>query len=229
MPIRIDPPKGGLMIPITKTSDQRRQSVCVCVCVLIKLHITAQSGPVMLVIICNWHWSSQGGVWYLLHTSYENLWSDATKGTHSLYLCSSYLLISPGYLVLPSLLPCYSTDYLGWQLLDQPFLLYVFSSFSPKSPPFPTWRLQLLCGFLRVFASSPPSPILSSFPFPSSSPSPLPLPFLSPFPSCAPSFVSPFPVPVSAPSPSPTPFPPPTPIPLPTPFDPSRPSDPVTL
>ena len=39
---RIDPPKGGPMILVTKT-------VCVCVCVFIKLHITAQSGPVILV------------------------------------------------------------------------------------------------------------------------------------------------------------------------------------
>ena len=29
--------------------------VCVCVCVFIKLHITAQSGPVILVIICHSH------------------------------------------------------------------------------------------------------------------------------------------------------------------------------
>ena len=30
-------------------------SVCVCVCVFIKLHITAQSGPVILVILCHSH------------------------------------------------------------------------------------------------------------------------------------------------------------------------------
>ena len=29
--------------------------VCVCVCVLIKLHITAQSDPVILVILCHSH------------------------------------------------------------------------------------------------------------------------------------------------------------------------------
>ena len=29
--------------------------VCMCVCVLIKLHITAQSGPVILVILCHSH------------------------------------------------------------------------------------------------------------------------------------------------------------------------------
>ena len=29
--------------------------VCVCVCVFIKLHITAQSGPVILVILCHSH------------------------------------------------------------------------------------------------------------------------------------------------------------------------------
>ena len=40
------------MILVTKTSDQARQSVCVCMCVLMKLHITAQSGPVTLVIRC---------------------------------------------------------------------------------------------------------------------------------------------------------------------------------
>ena len=30
--------------------------VCVCVCVFIKLHITTQSGPVILVILCHSHW-----------------------------------------------------------------------------------------------------------------------------------------------------------------------------
>ena len=40
------------MILITKTSDQTR---CVCVCVFIKLHITTQSGPVILVILCHSH------------------------------------------------------------------------------------------------------------------------------------------------------------------------------
>ena len=29
--------------------------VCVCVCVFIKLHMTAQSGPVILVILCHSH------------------------------------------------------------------------------------------------------------------------------------------------------------------------------
>ena len=62
------------MILVTKTSDQARQrgytlssvkcvyvrvNVCVdvwmCVCVFIKLHITAQSGPVILVILCHSH------------------------------------------------------------------------------------------------------------------------------------------------------------------------------
>ena len=36
--------------------------VCVCVCVFIKLHITAQSGLVILVILCHSRWSSQGGI-----------------------------------------------------------------------------------------------------------------------------------------------------------------------
>ena len=29
--------------------------VCVCACVFIKLHITTQSGPVILVILCHSH------------------------------------------------------------------------------------------------------------------------------------------------------------------------------
>ena len=37
-------------------------TVCVCVYqVFIVLHITAQSGAVILVILCHSHWSSQGG------------------------------------------------------------------------------------------------------------------------------------------------------------------------
>ena len=75
--------------------------MCVCVCVFIKLRITAQSGLVILVILCHSRWSSQGGI---NDTCYENLWSNATKGTHSLYLYKSYL--SPEHLVLPPLLPC---------------------------------------------------------------------------------------------------------------------------
>ena len=38
-----------LIILVTKTS------VCVCVCVFMKLHITAQTGPVILVILCHSH------------------------------------------------------------------------------------------------------------------------------------------------------------------------------
>ena len=44
--------------------------VCVGVCVFIKLHITTQSGPVILVILRHSHWSSQGGI---NDTWYENL------------------------------------------------------------------------------------------------------------------------------------------------------------
>ena len=54
------------MILVTKTSDQTRQrdtlSLLVCVCVFIKLHITAQSGLVILVILCHLRLSSQGGI-----------------------------------------------------------------------------------------------------------------------------------------------------------------------
>ena len=47
---------------------------------------------------------------------------------------------------------------------DQPFLVFVFSFFHPTMfPPFPSWRLQRLCGFLHFFASLSPSPIPPSF------------------------------------------------------------------
>ena len=36
---------------------------CVCVCAVIKLHLTAQSGPDVPVIICHSHRSSQGGIY----------------------------------------------------------------------------------------------------------------------------------------------------------------------
>ena len=36
--------------------------VCVCLCIFIKFHITAHSVPVILVIICYSHWSSQEGI-----------------------------------------------------------------------------------------------------------------------------------------------------------------------
>ena len=172
---------------------------------------TVQSGPVLLELY------------------------SATKRTHFLYLYSSNL--SPGYLVIPPLFPCFSLDYLGWQLLDQPFLFNVFFLFPPKSPPFPTWRLQLMCIFLQLFASLPPSPISPSFPFPFPFPSSFPFPcqillsFPSPLPSPFPPYVRPrastsVPVPVPAPSPLPSSFPftllrsPPPPFPFPptTPF-----------
>ena len=147
------------------------------VCIFIKLHITAQSGPVILVILCHSHWSFQGGI---NDTCYENLWSNATKGTHSLYLYKSYL--SPEHLVLPRLSGLAATE---------PTLSFLhFFRFPPMPPPFPARRLQLFCGFLRFFASLPPSAILFSFPL-SSSPfsSPLQSSLLSPFPSPFPSGV----------------------------------------
>ena len=137
-----------------------------------------------------------------------------------------------GNLCSPPLLPRCSIYYLGWRLLNQTRLVCVFFIFPPKSPPFPTSRLQLfLCGFLRLFASPPPSPIPSPFPFSSPFPFPLlpsltfplpspfpssssflfpllpsfPFPLPSPFPFCVPSFAS-NPVLVPAPFPSPPPF-----------------------
>ena len=53
----------------------------------------------------------------------------------------------------PPLLPCYSLDYLGWQLLDQPFCLHFFL-FQPKSPRFPHGDdnyFAVSCAFLPLF------------------------------------------------------------------------------
>ena len=152
--------------------------------------------------------------------------SDQTRHReHTRYLYNSYL--SSEYLVLAPLLPCCSLDYLGWQLMNQPFLFYIFFSF-------PARRLRLFCVFLRFFASLPLSPILFSFPFPLSS-SPFPSPLLysisSPFPSAFPSGVRlrvPLPVPVLVPAPSPYPSPSPScapsftsiPVPVPAPSPP---------
>ena len=70
--------------------------------------------------------------------------------------------------------------------------LLFLTLFSPptQSPSFSTWRLQLLCGLLRFFASLPISLILSSFPFPLQSASPFPFPLLFSFPS---TLLTPFP------------------------------------
>ena len=76
---------------------RRSARVCVGVHVFTKLHITAQSGSVIALIL------PRG----INDIYYENLGSSATMRTHSLYLYSS-LILKPGYLVLPSLLPCYS-------------------------------------------------------------------------------------------------------------------------
>ena len=59
--------------------------VCVCVCVFIKLHITAQSGLVILVILCPSHRSSQGGI---NDTCYENPDQTRQRG-HTLSTCTN--------------------------------------------------------------------------------------------------------------------------------------------
>ena len=116
-------------------------SLFLCVCTTTKLYITAQSSPIFLAIVCHSHcWSSQG--WFN-DTYYENPRSDATKGTHFLYLYSSYL--STECIALPSLPPCYFLDFLIRQLLNQPFLACVFFCFRPS----------LLC-FPQIASTTPP-------------------------------------------------------------------------
>ena len=154
--------------------------------------------------------------------------SDQTRQRDTLSLFVQFYL-SPEYLVLPPLLPCYFLDYLGWQLLDQPFLFYIFSSFHPSLSHFP----HGVYNYFAVFCDSSPlfrslrSCLRSRPHYPRSrshlrycpcfrprsrprshpvfiyeSPPSFPIPSL--FPPCAPSFIS-TPVPVPAPAPSPSP------------------------
>ena len=62
-----------------------REGIWVSVCAFIKLHKTALSGTVIIVIQCYSHWFFQEGI---NDTYYENLRSDARKGTQS---CSTLL------------------------------------------------------------------------------------------------------------------------------------------
>ena len=139
---------------------------------------------------------------------YENLCSDATKGAHSLYLYTFYLSLE--CLMLPSLLACYSLDYLVRQLLLNCLSCLRLSLFPPSLARFPTTLVRFLA-FLHI------SFVL---PMPSSFPSPFPFPSPLPFPSS--SFVRPpvwtlVPVPIfctstglhprSRPVPGPSPFP----------------------
>ena len=57
MPLALILPRGDQWYLLRKPV-----CMCVCVCVFIKLHITTQSGPVILVILCHSHWSSRGGI-----------------------------------------------------------------------------------------------------------------------------------------------------------------------
>ena len=54
---------------------------------------------------------------------------------HTLSTCT-VLTQALDNLYSPPLVPCCSLDYQGWQLLNQPFLVYVFSSFDRSLPRF---------------------------------------------------------------------------------------------
>ena len=56
--------------------------------------------------------------------------------------------------MLPPLLPCSSPGYPSWQLLNQPFLFYIFSAFQPCLPRFPHGvysYFEVSCAFLSPF------------------------------------------------------------------------------
>ena len=89
--------------------------------------------------------------------------------------------------MLPPLFPCYTLDYLGWQLLVQLFHFYNFPSFHPSLPYFPH-------GVYNYFAVSCASCLSSTLPDPILVPVPV---ILVPFPISATVLASvPVPVPV---------------------------------
>ena len=130
--------------------------------------------------------------------------------------------------MLPTLLPCYGVEYLRWQLLDQPFFFYIFSSFRPSLPRFPHGvykscavscassplfrpprsyprscsRYPRPRSHLRYCPRFRPRSRLRSHPmfvYESTPSSPSPCPLPSSFPSCAPSFTfTPVPAPLRA-------------------------------
>ena len=69
--------------------------MCVCVwCVFIKLHITAQSGPVILIIICHSYLSSQGGIndTYYYETSDQTRQRGHTLSTDDAWVVIPFIL-----------------------------------------------------------------------------------------------------------------------------------------
>ena len=109
-----------------------------CIFRSIKLHMTAQSGPVVLVIRIG---LPKGGSMILVtKISHQT----RQKGTHSLY--TSYL--SPERSALPPLL-LFPLDILGRHLLDQNSLVYFFSTTARVSPVFHVVSITLL-GFLAL-------------------------------------------------------------------------------
>ena len=128
--------------------------------------------------------------------------------------------------MLPSLPPCYFLGDLGWQLLDQYFLVLFICFLSPSLPRF-AHHVHSSSGFCCAY-----SPFLHRLRL-VLAPVPVPVlhfivriyPVLVPAPVLSTStFTSPF----SPPTPLPSPFQPSTPILPPTPHTLSRPSDPVT-
>ena len=106
--------------------------------------------------------------------------------------------------MLPPLLPCHTLDYLGWQLLDQPFIFYIFSSFHPSLPRFPHGVYNY---FAVSCASSPRFRPPRSYPVPAIL---VPASVLVPVPvliRCSSTGLHPRPHPRSRPVPAPVPVP----------------------
>ena len=108
----------------------RNPCVYVCACVFIKLHITAQSGPFILLIV-----------------------TLCQKGTHSTVLTQALSAIA---LPLPASFLISKSS--GLTSTEPTLSCLRYFLLPPKPPPFPTSRLSLFWSFLRLFPTPPSRP-----------------------------------------------------------------------
>ena len=120
-----------------------------CVCVFIKLHLTAQVCPAILVILlCHSYWSSQEGI---NDTNHENVLS----------LLLQFLLLNKPWVPCapPSAsLLLFRLSGLAAIILDKPFLFYIFSLSSQVSPVSHRASITLLvcvCVFIELHINAP--------------------------------------------------------------------------
>ena len=129
---------------------------------LLKMHLTAHSGPVILLqsFYATRISPPKGGINDTGSMILVTETSDQTRQRgHTLSLYSTHLIL--GRLALPSLPPCHSLDILLSTSTEPTLSCQRVSLLPSKSCPFSASCLQLLRDFLRFFTPPPPSPVLS--------------------------------------------------------------------